>query len=129
MTSGQRVLIYPEGHLAPVDYHFKYKAGIWHMYRDMVVPVVPVATNLGLFWHQQTFEKTRGVAIIEFLDPIEPGLEKSEFLEMLTQRVEEATAKLVAEARGTEARLAQLIPDPKKGEIAVVAGLPSRRKV
>ena len=47
---GRRVLIYPEGHLAPIDYHFRYKPGVWHMAEAMGVPVVPVATNIGLFW-------------------------------------------------------------------------------
>lgn len=118
-AEGRRVLIYPEGHLAPVGTHFRYKAGVWHMAEAMDVPVVPVATNLGCFWQQEETEKTPGTAIIEFLEPLQPGQSKAEFLEILTDRIEEKTAELVAEARGLSTPVrAQLIPDPKKGEKA-----------
>ena len=50
------------------------------MYRDFEMPVVPVATNLGLYWPQQAYEKRPGTATIEFLDPIPPGLGKAEFM-------------------------------------------------
>jgi 1-acyl-sn-glycerol-3-phosphate acyltransferase len=114
-ANGDRVLIYPEGHLAPVDHKMRYKAGVWHMYEEMQVPVIPVATNLGLFWAQTAHKKTKGHAKIEFLDPIPPGLPKQEFMERLEARIESRTAELVAEARGTAPVDAILLPDPKQG--------------
>lgn len=118
-AEGRRVLIYPEGHLAPIGKHFKYKAGVWHMAKAMNVPVVPVATNLGCFWQQQETEKTSGTAVIEFLAPIQPGQPKEAFLAELTERVEAQTASLVAEARGLSMpEPAELIEDPTKGESA-----------
>jgi 1-acyl-sn-glycerol-3-phosphate acyltransferase len=114
-AEGRRVLIYPEGHLAPVGYHFRYKSGVWHMAEAMGVPVVPVATNIGVFWQQQEKPKRTGTAVIEFLDPIPPGLPKDEFISRLTEAVEARTAELVAEATGEPARRALLIPDPPKG--------------
>ncbi|MEM6667007.1 MAG: 1-acyl-sn-glycerol-3-phosphate acyltransferase [Pseudomonadota bacterium] len=118
-VEGRRVLIYPEGHLAPVDTHFRYKAGVWHMARAMDVPVVPVATNLGLFWQQEEFQKQQGTAVIEFLPPIQPGEDKSAFLAELTEAVETCTAELVAEGRGADVLRPVLIPDPDKGTLAV----------
>ena len=117
---GRRVLIYPEGHLAPVDYHFKYKAGVWHMAKAMEVPVIPVATNIGLFWKQEDFKKQKGTAIIEFLPALSSTLPKAEFLETLTDQIETRTAELVAEGRGSEIVAPQLINDPQKGELAQV---------
>ncbi len=114
-ADGRRVLIYPEGHLAPVGYHFRYKSGVWHMAEAMGVPVVPVATNIGVFWQQQETPRRQGTAVIEFLPPIPPGLPKDEFLSRLTEAVEARTAELVAEATGEPIRRAQLIPDPPKG--------------
>jgi len=114
-ADGRRVLIYPEGHLAPVGYHFRYKAGLWHMAEAMGVPVVPVATNLGVFWQQQESPRRTGTAVIEFLDPIPPGLPKDEFLARLTDAIETRTAALVAEATGEPAQHATLIPDPPNG--------------
>ncbi|MFC6200021.1 lysophospholipid acyltransferase family protein [Ponticaulis profundi] len=116
---GRRVLIYPEGHLAPVDYHFRYKPGVWHLAKEMGVPIIPVATNVGLYWPQQSFEKNPGTAIIEFLPPVWPGEDKKETMALITKMVEDKTAELVAEGRGTTIRKTELIPDPRNGEVAV----------
>jgi 1-acyl-sn-glycerol-3-phosphate acyltransferase len=112
---GRRILIYPEGHLAPVGYHFRYKPGVWHMAEAMGVPVVPVATNIGVFWQQQEKPRRTGTAVIEFLEPIPPGLPKDAFIARLTEAVETRTAELVAEATAEPVRRALLIPDPPDG--------------
>ena len=114
---GRRVLIYPEGHLAPVGYHFRYKPGVWHMQKAMDVPIVPVATNLNCFWQQEEILKKRGTAVIEFLEPIPAGLPKEEAMARLTAAVETRSAELIAEATGQPITLTQLIPDPEKGAI------------
>jgi len=94
---GRDVLIYPEGHLAaPGDKH-PYRKGVWHLYADLDRPCVPVATNLGLAWNQQAFRKTPGRAVVEYLDPIEPGLDKEEFMERLEAVIEARTDALVKE--------------------------------
>jgi len=97
---GRKILIYPEGHLAKVGEKFRYRAGVWHMYRDFNMVVVPVATNLGLFWAQTSAKKYPGTATLEFLDPIPTGLGKDEFLARLEQVTEARTAELIAEATG-----------------------------
>ncbi|KQW83636.1 lysophospholipid acyltransferase family protein [Brevundimonas sp. Root1279] len=97
---GRKILIYPEGNLAKVGEKFRYRAGVWHMYRDFDMPVVPLATNLGLFWPQEEFRKNPGTATLEFLDPIPTGLPKDEFLARLEAAVEGKTAELIAEATG-----------------------------
>jgi 1-acyl-sn-glycerol-3-phosphate acyltransferase len=74
------------------------------MYRDFDLPVVPVATNLGLFWPQQDFAKHPGTATIEFLDPIAPGLDKAEFMQRLESMIETRTAELIAMATGEPVR-------------------------
>jgi len=114
---GRRVLIYPEGHLAPVGYHFRYKPGVWHMQEAMDVPIVPVATNLNCFWQQEEIEKTPGKAVIEFLEPIPAGLPKAEAMARLTEVIEARSAELIAEATGEAVVPTKLLPDPKKGTI------------
>ncbi len=114
---GRRVLIYPEGHLAPLHYHFRYKPGVWHMQQAMDVPIVPVATNLSCFWQQEEILKKPGTAVIEFLPPIQPGLSKEETMSRLTDLVETRSADLIAEALKAPVRPSSLLPDPKKGTI------------
>jgi 1-acyl-sn-glycerol-3-phosphate acyltransferase len=99
-AEGRRILIYPEGNLAKVGEKFRYRTGVWHMYRDFDMPVVPVATNLGLFWPQEQFLKRPGTATVEFLEPLPTGLAKDEFMARLEAAIEGRTAELIAEATG-----------------------------
>ena len=82
------------------------------MYRDFDMPVVPLASNLGLFWPQEAYRKTAGTATLEFLDPIPTGLGKEEFLERLEAAVEGKTAELIAEATGRPVTPAVRVPTP-----------------
>lgn len=111
-AAGRKILIYPEGNLAKVGEKFRYRSGVWHMYRDFDMPVVPLATNLGLFWPQEAFGKHPGTATLEFLDPIPTGLAKDEFLARLEAAVESKTAELVAEATGRVVTPAVQVPTP-----------------
>ena len=45
----------------------------------------------------------RAAIVIEFLEPIPPGLDRKTFMRRLEQAIEPATAALVAEARAHEA--------------------------
>ena len=112
-AQGRRILIYPEGHLAKPGEKFRYRTGVYYMYRDFGMPVVPVATNLGLFWRQQDFHKTPGTATVEFLEPIPPGLEREEFLARLEGVVEARTAELIAMATGEPVKAGVLVPTPE----------------
>ena len=120
-AEGRRILIYPEGNLAKVGEKFRYRSGVWHMYRDFNMPVVPLASNLGLFWPQDGYQKHPGTATLQFLDPIPTGLGKEEFLTRLEALVESKTAELIAEATGQPVTPAVLVPAPD--EVARAAKL------
>ncbi len=66
------------------------------------VPCVPVALNSGLFWPRRSLIRRPGTIIVEFLDPIPPGLPKGEFLTRLTSAIETASDRLLAEAKSKE---------------------------
>ncbi len=113
------VLIYPEGNLSKVGKHHRFRAGVWHMQEASQWPVVPVGTSLGLRWQQEDFKKYPGPAVIEFLDPIPPGLGKDEFLKRMGGAIIASTDKLVAEGREWDAANGlKRLPDrpSKKGE-------------
>jgi 1-acyl-sn-glycerol-3-phosphate acyltransferase len=114
-AEGRKILIFPEGHLAPVGVKFRYRTGVYYMARDFGLPVVPVASSLGVFWPQEEWTKRPGVATLEFLEPIAPGLDKDEFIARLEAAVEDRTAELVAEALGRPVAPAVLgIPDDER---------------
>jgi 1-acyl-sn-glycerol-3-phosphate acyltransferase len=109
---GRRILIFPEGNLAKAGERFRYRTGVFYMYRDFDLPVVPVATNLGLFWPQQSKTKHPGVATIEFLDPIPTGLDRTPFLTRLEATVETRSQELIAMATGKPVEPSVLVPAP-----------------
>ena len=96
---GRSVLIYPEGHLAPVGTRHRYRKGVWHLYEQMGVPVVPVATDLGLRWPQARVRLTPGPASVEFLPAIPPGLGKDAFMARLEEAVETRSLAMIEEQR------------------------------
>jgi 1-acyl-sn-glycerol-3-phosphate acyltransferase len=108
--AGRRILIYPEGHLAPVGERYRYKRGVFHMYAAYGCPAVPVATNLGLYWPQQDWRLRPGEATVEFLPPIEPGLAKEDFMHRLEAAIETRSLALLGD-RAPAAPRAPL-PDP-----------------
>jgi 1-acyl-sn-glycerol-3-phosphate acyltransferase len=46
-----------------------------------------------------------GKVLVEFLDPIEPGLQKEEFFSLLRDRLEAATARLIDESLANDPTL------------------------
>jgi 1-acyl-sn-glycerol-3-phosphate acyltransferase len=75
-----------------------------HLYAEIGVSCVPVALNSGLFWPRRRFMRYPGTIIVQFLDPIPPGLDKSAFAARLQDDIETATARLVEEGRAELAR-------------------------
>ncbi|NNC37008.1 MAG: 1-acyl-sn-glycerol-3-phosphate acyltransferase [Acidimicrobiales bacterium] len=94
-ADGRKLLIYPEGHLSRIGTRHRYRKGIFFMYQDFNCPVVPVATNLGQRWNQNDWHKHKGEAHLEFLEPIQPGLEKDVFMRELEHRIETRSLELL----------------------------------
>jgi len=63
------------------------------------VPCLPVALNTGLYWPRRSFLRRPGTAVIEFLDPIPPGLSRDAFFEEVKRRIETGCDRLAAEGR------------------------------
>ncbi|WP_240476638.1 lysophospholipid acyltransferase family protein [Geminicoccus roseus] len=111
MADGLHVMIFPEGTRrspgAPPDY----KPGVAALYRKLNRPCVPVALNSGVFWGRRSFAKHSGTIVLEFLEPIPTGLPRAEFMRVLEERIEAATARLVTEAQGESVADAALKKD------------------
>ncbi len=99
LASGRPVIIFPQGTRTAVGAKKPYKAGIAKVYRNVQVPVVPVALNSGIFWGKNAFFKKSGMITFEFLPPIPSGLPPLQMMEQLEKAIEEASDKLVAAAQ------------------------------
>ena len=111
MHDGRQLVIFPEGTRRPVGAAPAYKNGVALIYAGAGVPCIPVALNSGLFWPRRTFLRYPGTMVIEFLDPLPPGLPRDEFLERLQTAIEGATDRLVETARLEQAQLFGRVPD------------------
>ena len=71
-----------------------YKVGAALLYKQTGQPCVPAATNVGLFWPRKGIYRKPGLAVVEFLPEIPPGLTKTAFLQRLESEVETASDRL-----------------------------------
>ncbi|MBT8417564.1 MAG: 1-acyl-sn-glycerol-3-phosphate acyltransferase [Silicimonas sp.] len=95
-----QLVIYPQGTRVAPDAKRPYKVGTGALYQQLGQPCVPVATNIGHFWPKRGFLRRPGLAVVEFLDPIEPGMEIKAFMERLETAIESHSDALLREARG-----------------------------
>lgn len=96
---GRQVMIFPEGTRRAVDAPPDYKYGVTHLYAQLGLPCQPVALNSGMFWSRKSFTRRPGTVLVEFLDPIPPGMPAEEFAAKLKDGIETATQRLIAESR------------------------------
>jgi 1-acyl-sn-glycerol-3-phosphate acyltransferase len=111
---GRQFVIFPEGTRRPPGAPPDYKAGVGLIYADCGVACLPVALNSGLFWPRRTFMRYPGTLVVEFLDPLPPGLPRAEFLARIQSVIEEATDRLVAAGQAEQARLFGRVPQAAK---------------
>ena len=97
MDDGRQVVIFPEGTRRPPRAEPDYKPGVAGLYRELGAPCTPLATNSGLFWPAHGWLRRPGVAVFEFLPPIPAGLKRASFMAVLEERIETASARLLAE--------------------------------
>lgn len=104
VAKGRQILIFPEGTRREAGAEPAYKFGVALLYRDLGVPLVPVALNAGCAWPRRSRIQRRGTIVAEVLEPIPPGLEARTAFTRLQQAIESATDRLLLEsaARGDD---------------------------
>jgi 1-acyl-sn-glycerol-3-phosphate acyltransferase len=100
VSKGRQVLIFPEGTRQEVDAPPDYKPGIAAMYKDLNIPVTPIALNTGLIWKPKGIMRSPGTVTFKILPPIPPGLSREDFMRELENKIEtESQALLPPERR------------------------------
>ena len=93
--SGRPIIIFPQGTRVGVDEKLRYHPGVFAIYKALDLPVVPVALNSGVFWPKQSFIKQTGTIKLEIIEPIPPGLERKEFMDLLEMKIEKTSRNLL----------------------------------
>lgn len=95
------IVIFPEGTRTAPGESRRYHPGVAALYRDLGIPVVPVALNSGLFWPRRSRPRRAGTITVEFLPPIPPGLDRQSFMTELKSRIEAASDRLAGDVQVT----------------------------
>ncbi|MEL6774844.1 MAG: 1-acyl-sn-glycerol-3-phosphate acyltransferase, partial [Pseudomonadota bacterium] len=118
---GRPMIIYPEGTLMSLGDKERYRRGVGHLYTRLNPVVVPIATSAGVIWPRREWNKHTGqTGAMEFLEPIQPGLDFETFMATIETRIEEGTMRLIREhAKGdvlaaAEARHAAVVAAPRQ---------------
>ena len=77
------LLIFPQGTRVKFDDKVPFKKGVGRIYEALNIPCVPIALNSGKVWPKHGIIKYPGKITISFLKPIEPGLNRDEFIKNL----------------------------------------------
>ncbi len=102
VEQGREIIIFPEGTRRHAEAPPDYKSGIQMLYRSLDVSCVPMALNSGLFWPRRQWMRYSGTVVVEFLEPIPPGMDKKSYMARLQNSIEEATSRLITEAKGSK---------------------------
>ena len=81
------LLIFPQGTRVKVDDKVPFKKGVGRIYEALNISCVPVALNSGKVWPKHGVIKYPGKITISFLKPIEPGLNREDFLKNLEAKI------------------------------------------
>lgn len=93
-----QLLIYPQGTRVGPGEKKPYKIGTAALYTELDQRCYPVACNVGVFWPKRGVYRKPGTAVMEFMDPIEPGIPTKEFIEHLEILIETRSNELMHEA-------------------------------
>lgn len=93
----RQLVIFAEGTRVTPGAPPAYKPGIAAIYRDLDMPVIPMALNTGVHWPAHGFMRYPGTIVFEFLPAIPAGLKRGEFMREMEDRIETASNALIAE--------------------------------
>ena len=92
--SKRPLLIFPQGTRIKFGEKTPFKKGVGRIYEAINIPCVPVALNTGKVWPKNSFLKYSNDIHINFLEPIEPGKEKDQFVKNLETQIYTSIDKL-----------------------------------
>ena len=87
LDEDRAVIIFPEGTRTDYGVQPELKSGIFKIYDELQISVIPFSHNAGKFWGKNAFVKTPGIINLQIHEPIKPGLSRAEFLKTLHEKI------------------------------------------
>ncbi|WP_114287471.1 lysophospholipid acyltransferase family protein [Candidatus Halocynthiibacter alkanivorans] len=92
-----QLIIFPQGTRVAAGKKMPYKIGAGVLFEKTGQAMIPASTNVGAFWPRHGLLRKPGLAVLEFLPEIAPGVPIKEAMKILEQRVEGSSDALLVE--------------------------------
>ena len=94
-NSNRPIIIFPQSTRVDVFDRSPFKKGVKRIYEELNIYCQPVALNSGSVWPKNGKLKSNKILTVSILDPISPGINSDEFINMLEKNIYEEIDKLV----------------------------------
>ena len=94
-NSNRPIIIFPQSTRVDVLDRSPFKKGVKRIYEELNIYCQPVALNSGSVWPKNGKLKSNKILTVSILDPISPGMNSDEFINMLEKNIYEEIDKLV----------------------------------
>ena len=94
-NSDRPIIIFPQSTRVDVSDRSPFKKGVRRIYEELNIYCQPVALNSGSVWPKNGKLKTNKTLTVSILDPIDPGMNSVEFINMLQKNIYEEIDKIV----------------------------------
>ena len=94
-NSNRPIIIFPQATRVDVLDRSTFKKGVKRIYEDLNIFCQPVALNSGSVWPKNGKLKLNKTLTISILDPISPGMNPDEFLDLLQKNIYKEIDKIV----------------------------------
>jgi len=86
-NSKRPIIIFPQATRVLPEDRPPFKKGASRIYEKLNILCQPIAVNSGYVWPKKGIKKSHKVITVSILKPIEPGLQKNQFLKVLERRI------------------------------------------
>ncbi len=86
-NSDRPILIFPQSTRVLPDERVPFKKGVGRIYKELGIKCQPVAINSGRVWQKKNFLISNKSITISILDPIEPGLDPDNFVNIIEKNI------------------------------------------
>ena len=94
-NSNRPIIIFPQSTRVDVLDRSSFKKGVKRIYEELNIFCQPVALNSGSVWPKNGKLKQNKTLTISILDPIKPGMNPGEFINMLQKNIYEEIDKII----------------------------------
>ena len=94
-TSNRPIIIFPQATRLEVSDRSPFKKGVKRIYDELNIYCQPVALNSGSVWPKNGKLKPNKILTVSILDPISPGKNSDEFINMLQKNIYEEIDKII----------------------------------